>query len=150
MSAAVRPESAEESAAVIVRQPNGGALLSGGKRGNKGGGRKPDAIRRMARAMLAERMPVLGQIADGVAVRVQDKLDEDGFPTGESEWKLFTPSPKDRVSALKVLGDLGMGASMTSADVHERLRTQIAIMREMLPPELFEALARRLSREVWK
>lgn len=44
------PKSAAKTADKIP-QPHGGALLPGGKKGNKGGGRTPDAFRQMCQEL---------------------------------------------------------------------------------------------------
>ena len=41
----------------LIPQKHGGALLSGGKRGNKGGGRTPNEIRALMREPLAKLLP---------------------------------------------------------------------------------------------
>jgi hypothetical protein len=49
----------------LVPQPHGGALLSGGVPGNRGGtGRPPSAVREIAREAYADRIPRLTAIID--------------------------------------------------------------------------------------
>ena len=99
---------------------NGGALLVGGKPGNRGGGRKPAAIRKKALRMLASRMHVIGSLADGVAVHFDD----------EGGTKLVSPKPGERLQALKLLAELGMGDQVPVSDIRDRLRRQLAVIRE--------------------
>lgn len=48
----------------LVPQMHGGALLSGGVRGNKGGGRPASMVREIAREAYADRIPRLTAIID--------------------------------------------------------------------------------------
>lgn len=143
MSAAKkRLETPVESASpnTVVTRPgrNGGTLLVGGKPGNKGGGRKPSQVRKKALRMLARRLPLIGHLADGVAVQ----FDEDG------QTKLVSPKPGERLQALKLLAELGMGEQVAVSEVKERMRQQIAVLREELDGETFERVAKRLG-DVW-
>ena len=59
----------------LVRQPHGGALLSGGVPGHRGGaGRPPSVIRERCRGSFAERLTVLEEIADDSEVPIRDRL----------------------------------------------------------------------------
>lgn len=71
----------------LIVQPNGqGALLAGGKPGNKGGtGPPPSAIRAYCRGSFAVRIPILEDIAAG-------------------EYKA---TPRDRIKAMDVLAKYG-------------------------------------------
>lgn len=89
--------------------------------------------------MLAERAEVVAALADGVAV----EIDEDG------ERVLVVPTARDRISALKLMADIGMGAAVTMADVRERLKQQAVVIRARLGPEIAESLLTELS-GVWK
>ncbi len=51
-----------------------GALLTGGKPGNKGGGRIPSAIRELCRGSFAERLEVLTDIADDTEAKTIDRI----------------------------------------------------------------------------
>ena len=48
----------------LIPQAHGGALLAGGKRGNKGGGRTPNEIRVLMREPLAKLLPIITEIAE--------------------------------------------------------------------------------------
>jgi hypothetical protein len=58
----------------LIEQPHGGALLSGGVPGHKGGGgRPPSLVRALCLGSFAERIKVLEQIADDPASSPSDK-----------------------------------------------------------------------------
>jgi hypothetical protein len=52
-------------------QAHGGALLPGGKRGNKGGGRTPNAVREVALEHFANRLSRLDRIASGRPIKAR-------------------------------------------------------------------------------
>jgi hypothetical protein len=117
---------------------NGGALLVGGKPGNKGGGRKPAAIRKKALRMLAGRMHLIGSLADGVAIEF----------TENGDTKLVSPKPSERIQALKLLAELGLGEMVSTSEVRDRMRRQLDVIRtreHWTADELIQALT-----EVWK
>lgn len=114
-------------------------MLPGGKPGNKGGGRKPSAIRKKALRMLGNRLHIVGALADGVAVQFEDG----------GELKLVIPRPGERMQALKLLAELGMGEQVAVSEVKARMRAQVEVLRDELPPELFQRVAQRLE-EVWR
>jgi hypothetical protein len=59
----------------LIAQDHGGALLSGGKPGNKGGsGRPPSELRRRLRSSLDKRIAVAEEIADDDTRRAADRL----------------------------------------------------------------------------
>lgn len=119
--------------APLEPQPHGGALRQGNP-GNRGGGRLPNAIRRKARRMLATRLDIVGHIADGVSVEFDD---------GE-QLKWVSPRPADRLQALKLLADWGLGPAVSVADVQERIAQQLQVIRSRetwTPEELIAALA---------
>lgn len=141
MSAAKkRPETSVETppSNTVMRPAPQGGLLRVGNPGNKGGGRKPSQIRKKALRMLGNRMHLIGSLADGVAVQ----FDEDGTT------KLVSPKPGERLQALKLLAELGMGEQVAVSEVKARMRAQVDVLREELPPELFERVAQRLG-DVW-
>lgn len=142
------------ASAQLVPQPHGGAIRQGGNPGNRGGGRPPSAVRRMARRLYAERLPVLAAIGDGaVQVPLLETCPKCGHEPNEAETRAAldrAPTPRDQVAAIKALGEVGLGKPVTLEDVRARLRLQNAILREMVPPEVQEALFTRLTREVWR
>lgn len=107
---------------VIATVPgkHGGRLLPGGKPGNRGGGRKPAAIRKKALKMLWERMDLIGHMADGAAVEF----------TEEGATKLVSPKPGERLQALKLLKEMGLQEAVSVAEIRDRLRRQLAVIRE--------------------
>ena len=59
----------------LIQQPHGGALLSGGVEGNRGGsGRPPSAVRLRCLAGFFERIGVAETIADDPAANPRDRL----------------------------------------------------------------------------
>ena len=84
--------------ATLIPQPNGrGALLAGGKPGNKGGtGRPPDVVRQHCRESFDKRISILERIAD-------DKLGK-----GSEQ-----PRVRDRIMALNELARVGFGGDTT-------------------------------------
>lgn len=123
--------------APLEPQPHGGALRQGNP-GNRGGGRLPNAIRRKARRMLATRLDIVGHIADGVTVQFDD---------GE-QLKWVSPRPAERLQALKLLADWGLGPPVSVADVQERMAQQLLVIRSRetwTAEELITAL-----RAVWR
>lgn len=123
--------------APLEPQPHGGALRQGNP-GNRGGGRLPNAIRRKARRMLATRLDIVGHIADGMTVQFDD---------GE-QLKWVSPRPAERLQALKLLADWGLGPPVSVADVQERMAQQLLVIRSRetwTAEELITAL-----RAVWQ
>ena len=112
----------------------GGTLRRGGT--NRGGrGRLPSLVRQASLAAFAQRLPILKGIADGVVV----EIDEQGA------YRVASPTPRDRVAALKVLAELGLGAQVHAADVRERLTAQLQVIRSRptwTADELVAALAK--------
>src|SRR5690242_12384225 len=99
-----------------IPQPHGGALLSGGKPGHKGGGGRPtSAIRDICSLRFEERVPLLAHIADGAAP-ITEKCPECGH---EGEVKVDgTVETRDRLRAIDMLARYGLGErSEFSADV---------------------------------
>lgn len=128
-----------DTGVMTVPQPHGGALRVGGNPGNRGGtGRRPNVVRRRALAMLAGRLDVVGQIADGAELDVM---------VGAERVK-GVPRPAERLQALKLLADVGFGPQVAVADVRERLVRQLQVIRER---EVWtrEALLTALA-AVWK
>jgi hypothetical protein len=59
----------------LIPQPHGGALLSTGRQGNKGGtGRPPKLIRAKCAAAFEARIHVAEQLAEDTSVRPQDRI----------------------------------------------------------------------------
>lgn len=120
----------------LVPQPHGGALKRGGP--NRGAGRRPSVVRKRAMAMFAKNLPILDFIARGVTT---------SFVEGGAQ-VLVTPKPSERVAAMKLLGEIGMGERVSTSEIRERLRHQVVLIRGQdtwSTPDLLAALA-----EVWK
>ena len=115
---------------------NGGRLLRGG---NHSPGRLPDRIKRVAQKALLPRVRLLGHLADGVAVE---------FVEGGAT-QLISPTPGERIRAIEALHKIGMGSAVNVANLRDRLRAQIRVIRETLPSEQADALLAALH-EVWR
>lgn len=119
---------------------NGGLLLRGNV-GNRGGtGRRPDRIKRLAQKALLPRVQLLAHLADGVAVHFDD----------ESGTKLISPTPGERIRALEMLHKIGMGETVSTADVRDRLKTQVRLIRASALDEASKELVLSLLGEVWR
>lgn len=116
---------------------NGGTLKRGGSHHNSG--RKPAAIRKKALRMLADRLELVGHLADGVAV----EFEEGGAV------KLVSPKPGERLQALKLLAELGMGQQVGVGEVRSRLAAQVEVLRQELDAETFARVAAKLG-EIWR
>lgn len=116
----------------LIPQPNGGALLSGGKPGNVGNpnapGRPPSAIREKLRGSFAERVRILEKIADGEAL-----------------------DPSDRMKAIDLMGKYGLGArkDVDEDQIRERLSKTLAIITAELDGDVAEALISKIE-VVWR
>lgn len=125
----------------LVPQPHGGALKSGGTPGNRGGTLRAE-VRRDALRLVAERLPLLAHAADGVAVEINS---ENGM------MRVVSPSPRERTQALALLWHIADGSrnKITAHAVRKRLVAQVGAIREMLSPDLAEAVLSRLA-EIWR
>lgn len=128
---------------LLVPRPDGrGALLNGGHVGSGGSpGSAPDRIRRSARRLLLTRLDLVARIADGKPARL---------PGEDAKFRSVIPTPRDQLLAIKLLADVGLGPSVTLADVRERLRSQAQTIRDLVgdgtrgvtADELLSALSR--------
>ena len=111
----------------LVPQPHGGAIYRGGVPGNRGGGSRPSAVRRLARKAFARRIPILEAIADSPEERA-----------------------RDRILAVDVLGRYGLGqAKGIDEEEFEELVLELASavqqrLQAALPPERAEEVLRQL------
>lgn len=85
-------KSGPNSGPELIEQKHGGALLSGGVPGNKGGGRYPDRIKQILQEGMFEAAPSIVQLAKG----------------GEHV------SAGDQISAFDKLGKYGVGEAKTN------------------------------------
>lgn len=123
----------------MMVQPHGGALRRGGP--NKGGpGRRPDRIKKLAQKALLPRVQLLAHLADGVAIHFDD----------ESGTKLISPTPGERIRALEMLHKIGMGETVSTADVRDRLKQQVRLIRTSALDDASKELVLSLLGEVWK
>src|SRR6185312_15689574 len=58
-------ETAVQTTAGLIPQAHGGALLPGGKRGNRGGGRQKEALRERMRDMLSATLDAMAKALSG-------------------------------------------------------------------------------------
>lgn len=119
--------SGESAGPVLVPQAHGGALLSGGKPGNRGGGRPKAAIR-----------------ADLLRI-----LDEYGIPHAEAVLAGQDEERKDRILKDLLQHALGPEKELTVATVQEMLGETVRIIREELPAAEAERVLGRI-RGVWR
>lgn len=127
----------------LVRQAHGGALYKGGVKGNAGN-RIRRRLQNQALHLVADRIPLLGHIADGSVVEWSE--DEKGrrVPT------LSSPTAGERTQAIKLLWEISNARRRISLpEVRKRLAAQVAVIREQLSPEQADILLNRLA-EVWK
>ena len=109
----------------LVPQKHGGALLAGGRPGNRGGsGRPSNALRERLRGSLDERVAVLEEIADNPDA-----------------------SDRDRIKAVDILGKYGLGTvrEITVEDVRGRLRATLELLRDELDEDQADRLIGRLK-----
>ena len=88
----------------LVPQAHGGALLAGGKRGNKGGGRTPSEIRELMRQPLAKLLPIITRIAEAP--------DVEEVECPHCNEKVEVPSHRkdgDKLKAVDLLARYGIG-----------------------------------------
>jgi hypothetical protein len=115
------PKKPDGKQVVLVEGPRGGKLRRGGP--SPGSGRKPSAIKALALLALDEALPRMAQIAKG-----------DGT---------------DAVAAFNALAKVsGVDGRISPADVRERLKAQVEVIRSRAswtPDELLTALG-----EVWR
>jgi hypothetical protein len=119
----------------MIAQPHGGTL----KRGNRVGvGRRPNAIRKAALRILSRNIHVLEHIASGVTT----EFVEDGNQV------LVTPRPSERIAALKLAGELGMGETIKASEVRSRMNAQLDLIASRPTWETGELL--KALDAVWK
>lgn len=103
----------------LIPQPHGGALLSGGVLGHRGGpGRPPSALREVMRLSLEERLPILEKLADDPTV-----------------------APRDRLKAIEILARYGIGTQLEHSGQVEHKTT-----RTLSPSEIRDELRAALDR----
>lgn len=115
--------------AARVAQPHGGALLTGGVPGNRGGGRQPAILRELLRDATYERVDLLRQVADG---------------------KIKEASVTDRLRAMEILAKYGLGTlkEVSVENVRERVANTLDVIREHCSPEQATSIITAL-RPVW-
>ncbi len=90
----------------LVPQPHGGALLAGGKPGNKGGGRTPSEIRELMRKPLAKLLPIITEIAEA-----KDTQTVTCPKCGEKFEATSWVKASDKLKAVDLLARYGIGTS---------------------------------------
>ena len=115
------PQTPPSTTGELIPQPHGGALKRGGP--NRGAGRRPDRVKKLALQLLEPRLQLLAHFADGVVVSQVEDVN------GTAKHVLHSPSPAERIKALEVLHKIGTGATVSVSDVRERLRRQVQMIR---------------------
>ncbi len=125
----------------LVAQPHGGALLRGGKRNNRGGGRPPDNIRALFRSGAARGADLLTRMLNGESVVMKAA---DG-----TETKL-TPESSDLLRAIDLCAKYGVGPLQGVPDeiVAEKCAKTSAILRATLTDEQLAVIEPQLE-AVW-
>ncbi len=149
MGAAAGVDKSVNNSVAVQWQPglNGGRLLAGNP-GNKGGtGRPKSSIRAIAKKALRQRIGHLSAFADGVAV----SLVEDDTDPKKPGQKLVTHAVKveTRVKALEVLAKIAGDNTVSMGEVKARLKRQVEVIRQTLPPEQANAVLDALA-AVWR
>lgn len=110
------------------------------------GGRPKSSLKALARKSLRQRIGHLNAFADGVAVSL---VEDESDPTTPKQ-KLVTHAVKveTRVKALEVLAKIAGDNTVSMAEVRSRLKKQVAVIRETLPPEQAEQVLAALA-VVW-
>jgi hypothetical protein len=108
-------ETASESAntQLVVPSHGRGALLPGGKPGNKGGGRTPSALRRKA----LKKGPKMLKVLEDIALSADAK-------------------DSDKVAAAKEHLRIGMGTAYSEIEVADKVQACVMAAERILPEEL--------------
>jgi hypothetical protein len=127
----------------LIPQPHGGALYRGGVKGNAGN-RLRGRVRRQALHLVAQRLPQLAHVADGVVIEwTEDAL-------GQRVPVLTSPTPGERTAAMRLLWDVAQsGQSVNMPEVKKRVKQQVEVIRSTLPPDQAETLLHALG-EIWR
>ena len=140
-------DTATKTAGELIPQAHGGALLAGGKPGNKGGPGRP-------RSLIRERLSgVLDEHGVNTLTEILTAPRETVVTCSEcgSETKVRPPSSDaDRIRATDVAGKYGVGTlrEISTDEVRERLGQTLDLIDQTLQPEDATRL-RNLLREVW-
>ncbi len=88
----------------LVPQAHGGALRTGGKLGNRGGGRTPNELRELFRKPLAKLLPIITEIAESKDIQ------EVTCPHCNEKHEVITwLKAGDKLKAVDLLGKYGLG-----------------------------------------
>jgi len=153
----------------LVPQPHGGALLSGGQKGNKGGpGRPTGALRARMFGALDEQLAVASDIASGQPVEMQeinlpDVLAHVECPScgGGLQPKSVddmlakitvrgSASAGERLRALDFLARYGLGAikAVSEDDVRSRVERTLDVIAELVTKEQYARIVPELQK-IW-
>ena len=129
-----------------MRQPHGGALLTGGVPGNRGGyGALPSHLRALARAGASQGLVLAARIAAGEAIPQTIVTNPE---TGATQDVDMRADHMAVVRATDVLVKHGLGPQLAVDDARARVAATHDLLRAELPPELFARVAPKLA-EVW-
>jgi hypothetical protein len=120
-------KSANDSSTELVVPAHGrGALRTGGKPGNKGGGRTPSALRKMA----LKKSPKMLQVLEKIAL---------------SE----TSKESDRVAAAREHVKIALGSGYSETEVRDKVQATIMMIDEQpIPDEVRQTMMLELRR-IW-
>lgn len=154
------------NSSALVPQPHGGALVRGGRRGNRGNrsaiGRPPSVIREKLRGSFQDRIPLLEQIIDGsvvqkTRVRVHDVLphltckncgEQQIAPTDPAKSEdveveaMVSATPKDRIAALDLQAKYGLGQlkAISEEVAHARMAAMARVVQRFVAADLYEEM----------
>lgn len=146
-------EEVPPKAPTLVRQPHGGALLTGGVPGHKGRGGPPKtAIRHRLRGSYEERVPILERLADGITtLTLTETCPECGYePKGKRiEVSEVQVAPDLQLKALEHMAKFGIGKEMGVDEVREKLAETVRVIQASLPADEGERLLAAIE-PIWE
>lgn len=140
----------------LIPQPHGGALFAGGAPGNKGStGPLASQVRAGLLRSFVERSHHLSNHAAGVAtLSIQEACPKCGYVPTKADAELgkqttkLTASDQQRALGMMLEYAIGPVKPVSLDEVSGKLEEQQRILRELAPPDLFDAINARLEK-VW-
>lgn len=144
-----RKAAAKSAAPRKVPQPHGGALLSGGMPGNRGGtGRPPSELRARLRGSFEDRIKTLEAFADG-AMPLREKCEKCGHEPIPTLAAMPVES-SDRLRAIDMMAKYGLGTlkEVSVENVRERVKATLSVIQSHTAPEQYATIVQALK-PVW-